>query len=187
MALASGIFALEGDPELDLTRRYSMRPVLQFLKDLNAIDFIFRDIGTPEELQHYLTRWTLAKHHKYNIGYISFHGTPGAISFPDSRKPAVTLEMLGEWLEGRLEGRLIHFCACSVMRLGDARLQRFVKQTRTTAVMGYRTDIDWAESMAFDSLLFNALTRYTRLSDAVNYLDRIAGTLKQHLGFHVIR
>lgn len=187
MAFATGIFALEGDPELNLEAQYSVRPILQFLKDLNGSDYIFRDIGTAEELRHYLRQWTLAKNSKYNIGYFSFHGSPGELCFPDGRKRPVTLEELGDWLEGRTAGRIIHFCACSVVRLGSARLQEFRQQTGAAAVMGYRTDVDWAESMAFETLLFNALHYYTRLGDAVNYLDRVAGNLKEHLGFEIIR
>lgn len=187
MAFASGIFALEGDPELDLKHQYSVRPILQFLKDLDGTDFLFRDIGTAEEFRHYLTQWTMAKNSRFDIGYFSFHGSPGALWFPDRRKSPITLEELGDWLEGRAEGRIIHFCACSVMRLGKVRLSGFRRQTGASAVMGYRTDVDWAESMAFDTLLFSALRRYARLGDAVNYLDRVAGKLKEHLGFEIIR
>lgn len=187
MAFASGIFALEGDPELDLKRQYSVSPILQFLKDLNGTDVIFRDIGTVEELRHYLTQWTLAKYRKYDIGYFSFHGSPGALWLPDGRKSRITLEDLGEWLEGRAQGRFIHFCACSVMRLGDQRLEDFRRRTQAVAVMGYRTDVDWAESMAFDTLLFSALRHYQRIGDAENYLDRVAGKLRERLGFRIIR
>lgn len=187
MAFASGIFGLEGDPELDLRRQYSVQPILQFLKELNRTEVIFRDIGTAEELKHYVTQWTLARYRRFNIGYFSFHGTPGALWLPDGRKSPITLEELGEWLEGRAQGRIIHFCACSVMRLGDQRLGDFRRRTQATAVMGYRTDIDWAESMAFDTLLFNALSRYQRIGDAENHLGRIAGELRDRLGFRIIR
>ena len=34
--------------------------------------------------------------------------------------------------------------------------------------MGYRTDVDWAESMAFETLVFNALHHYTRLGGAAS-------------------
>lgn len=187
MAFASGVFALEGDPELDLNRQYSVRPILQFLKDLNGTDVIFRDIGTVEELRHYLAQWTLTKNRKFDIGYFSFHGSPGELWLPDGRKSPITLEELGEWLEGRAHGRIIHFCACSVMRLGDKRLEDFRRCTKATAIMGYRTDIDWAESMAFDTLLFNALRQYQRIGDAENYLDRVAGKLRKRLGFRIIR
>ena len=187
MGFASGIFALEGDPELDLKRQYSVHPILQFVKELNGTDIIFRDIGTAEELKHYVTQWTLAKNRRFDVGYFSFHGSPGALWFPDGRKSPVTLEELGGWLEGRAQGRIIHFCACSVMRLGDRRLEDFRHRTGAVALMGYRTDVDWAESMAFDTLLLSALRCYEKLGYVEKYLDRVAGQLKQHLGFKIIR
>ncbi|WP_423916379.1 hypothetical protein [Candidatus Poriferisodalis sp.] len=45
--LASGVFAFEGDPENDLSVKYSARLILQFLHDLHDLKYIFRDIGTP--------------------------------------------------------------------------------------------------------------------------------------------
>lgn len=73
------------------------------------------------------------------------------------------------------------------MRLDEMRLQEFRELTGAAAMMGCRTDMDWAESMAFDTLLFGALRHYTRLGDALNYLDRVAATLQEHLGFKISR
>lgn len=78
MGVASGVFALEGDPELSLNARYSVRPILQFLRDLNGTDFIFRDVGTADELRHYFRQWTLAKNSKYNIGTSAFMARPAS-------------------------------------------------------------------------------------------------------------
>ena len=155
--LASGVFAFEGDPEVDLRERYSVRPVLQFLNDLEGLKYIFRDIGTPEELEFYVKKWTQAKYSEYQVGYFSFHGSPGALWFPDSRKSGISLDDLADWIDGRAEGRIIHFGACSVMRLGDRRLREFLETTGARAVTGYRTDVDWLEAMAFDALMLGAL------------------------------
>lgn len=186
MGHATGIFAFEGDPERNLKRKYSVRPILRFLEDLDGTKHVFRDIGTPEELQHYLSRWVLSAYDGY-IGYFSFHGSPGALWLPAGRQQQITLDDLADWLEGQCHGRIVHFCACSVMRLGDTRLQRFRQRTGATAVMGYTKDVDWAESTAFETLLYSALARYSRFGDAMNRLERIAGTLRKHLGFEIIR
>jgi len=73
------------------------------------------------------------------------------------------------------------------MRLGDRRLQEFRQRTGAQAILGYAKDVDWAESMAFEILLYNALANFSRFGDAMNRLDRIAGTLREHLGFKTIR
>lgn len=186
MGYAAGIFAFEGDPERNLKKKYSVRPILRFLEDLDGTKHVFRDIGTPEELQHYLSRWVLSAYDGY-IGYFSFHGSPGALWLPAGRQKEITLDDLTDWLEGQCRGRIVHFCACSVMRLGDKRLQEFRQRTGAKAVMGYTKNVDWAESMAFEILLYSALANFSRFGDAMNRLDRIAGTLREHLGFKLIR
>ena len=172
---------------MDLNHQHSVRPMLDFLKELNQTKFIFKDIGTEDELKHYLKQWTLAKNSKFNVGYFSFHGEPGALCFPDGRKSPITLEEVGEWLQGRCQGRIIHFCACSVMQLDGQRLQDFQRRTKAYAVMGYGKYVDWAESVAFDLLLFHALNWYQKLHYADKYIDRVAGQLREHLGFRIIR
>lgn len=186
MGYATGIFAFEGDPERNLKRKYSVRPILRFLEDLNGTKHVFRDIGTPEELQHYLSRWRLSTYDGY-IGYFSFHGSPGALWLPGGRERSITLDDLADWLEDQCRGRVVHFCACSVMRLHDERLQEFRQRTGAQAVIGYTKNVDWAESMAFEILLHSALANFSRFGDAMNHLDRIAGTLRKHLGFKIIR
>lgn len=73
------------------------------------------------------------------------------------------------------------------MRLGDRRLEDFRLRTKARAVMGCRTDVDRAECMALDTLLFSALRCYEKLGYVEKCLDRVAGQLKQHLGFRIIR
>ena len=185
--LASGVFAFEGDPEVDLRARHSVRPVLQFLNDLEDLKFIHRDIGTPEELEFYVRKWTQAKYSEYQVGYFSFHGSPGALWFPDGRSAGISLDDLADWINGRAKDRIIHFGACSVMRLGDRRLREFRETTGARAVTGYRTDVDWLEAMAFDALMLGMLGRYRQIHHAENYLRKIAGDLWNHLGAVIIR
>ncbi|MDE0322122.1 MAG: hypothetical protein OXI97_19815 [Acidimicrobiaceae bacterium] len=64
---------------------------------------------------------------------------------------------------------------------------RIRHRTGAVAVMGCRTDVDWAESMAFDTLLLSALRCYQKLGYVEKYLDRVAGQLKEHLGFKIVR
>lgn len=186
-SLAAGVFAFEGDPEVDLRASHSVRPVLQFLSDLEVLKFIHRDIGTPEELEFYVKKWTQKKYSQYQVGYFSFHGSPGELWFPDNRRSGISLDDLADWIDGRAEGRIIHFGACSVMRLGDSRLRDFLERTGARAVTGYRKDVDNLESMAFDALMFGALCHYKRISKVEQRLHKIANDLWNHLGAVIIR
>ncbi len=185
--LATGVFAFEGDPEVDLRQGYSVRPVLQFLRDLEGLDFIHRDIGTVGELEFYVKKWILSKHQQYQIGYFSFHGGPGELGFADRRRSGITLDQLARWINGRAQGRIIHFFACSVMRLDASELQSFRKDTGARAVTGYSNDVEWLEPMAFDALMLGAMCRYRRFHDVERFLRSRAGDLWDRLGFRIIR
>lgn len=187
MAFASGVFAFEGDPENDLRAKYSARPVPQFLHDLHGLQYIFRDIGTVEELKFYMTKWLQSTYGQYQVGYFSFHGSPGALALPDGRKAGITLEDLADWIDGNAQGRIIHFGACSVMRLSTGRLNEFRVATGARAVTGYRRDVLWEESPAFEILMLSALCRFRRLGNAENHLRRTFGDLWRRLGVTIIR
>ena len=185
--LATGVFAFEGDSEVDLRANHSVRPVLQFLSDLESVKFIHRDIGTPEELELYVKKWTQERYNQYQVGYFWFHGSPGELWLPDGRRSGISLDDLADWIDGRAEGRIIHFGACSVMRLGESRLRDFLKRTGARAVTGYRKDVFTLESTAFDALMLGALCHYRRISYAEKYLRRTAGDLWNHLGAVILR
>ena len=185
--IASGVFAFEGDPEVDLRARYSVRPVLQFLHDLEGLKFIHRDIGTPEELEFYVRKWTQERYNQYQVGYFSFHGSPGELWFPDSRRSGISLDDLAAWIDGRAKGRIIHFAACSVMKLDDSDLRDFRGRTGARAVTGYRRDVDWLEPTVFDALMLGVMCRYKDFRHAEGYLRKIAGDLWDRLGAVIIR
>jgi hypothetical protein len=54
-------------------------------------------------------------------------------------------------------------------------------------VTGFTEDIDWFEGLAFELLLFEALTRYIHPGHAENYLRRTHGAFADHLGFVMVR
>ncbi len=99
----------------------------------------------------------------------------------------MTLDDLAEWIGGRAQGRIIHFGACSVMRLGKVRLEDFRTMTGARAITGYRKDILWDESPAFELLMLSALCRFQKLGNAENYLRRTFGGLCDRLGLEIIR
>ena len=50
----TGVFAFEGDWHEDLTKKDSIRPTLETLRDVQKVSFVHRRIGTAEELKYYL-------------------------------------------------------------------------------------------------------------------------------------
>lgn len=161
-----GIFCLEGDWEPDLRSRSSVGPILELLEKSNylPVPYIRRDVVTHAEFEHYLGKWKQRKYDRYPILYLGFHGFPGKLRLRTGQGAEVDLE----WLEARLGGackkRIIHFGSCGTLNIHGNRIRSFLKRTGALAVCGYRSDVDWMLSAAFEIVLLsgfqeNTLTR----------------------------
>src|SRR5438046_1324159 len=96
------VFCLEGEWGSNLKNdRRSVRPLLDLIKVNCGTDYIYRDIGTVEELYFYLRRLTQRTYRNYRIVYLGFHGEPEFIRV--GRQP-VQLDEVGKELNGRCRG-----------------------------------------------------------------------------------
>jgi hypothetical protein len=161
-----GVFCLEGDWEKDLRSRTSIGPVLELLEKSGypSVPYIRRDVGTLTEFDYYLGRWTLKKYDRYPILYLGFHGTPGALRVGYGPRNGINLKELEERLQGKCGKRIIHFGSCGTLDIHGTRIRNFIKRTGALAVCGYKSEVDWMLSAAFEIILFyelqyNALTK----------------------------
>lgn len=130
-----------------------MLPTLEMLERLRLAQFVHRDVGTEEELYHYLAKWAQRGYGVYEVLYFAFHGVRGGIRVGQGTVP---LADLADHMQGKAAGRLIYFGSCSVMRDRTA-VAAFHKQTGAKAICGYSKDVDWVEAAAFDLLLLSSL------------------------------
>ena len=186
-----GIFCLEGH-WWGVRDKSTVEPVLRLLEQLKGLYVPYRycDVGTREELEFYLQKWSGANFGDFPILYLAFHGDIGKIHVGDGRNTDVKLEALAEQLEGKCGGRVIHFGACGTLRASAPRRKRFLDQTGALAICGYTRTVDWLESAAFDlmvlGLLQNASFRRTHSVRLVNEkLQRTVGNLYESLGFRM--
>ncbi len=183
--IATGVFAFEGDWESDLRDPWSIEPMLRTLQVIGELKCIRRNVATVPELEHYLDKWLQKRYAGYQVGYFGFHGGPGSLWLGGKR--CVSLEDLEARIDGRAQGRIIHFGSCSVMGVGESRLRAFQENTGARAVIGYRTDVDsdlnWA---AFEILLLEALSRYRQIGAPARHLRENHGCLCDKLGFEYI-
>jgi hypothetical protein len=108
-----GIFCLEGAWETRLDDRTSVLPTLEALERLRMATYIHRDVGTEEELYHYLSKWAQAGYRKFGLLFFAFHGVRGGIRVG---RGTVTLDDRRE--DGR-QGRRAHCLLRELFR--DAR------------------------------------------------------------------
>ena len=62
----------------------------------------------------------------------------------------MTLSEIADVLEGELAGCAVHFGSCSTMRTKRANIDDFMNRTKTDLVSGYRKQVDFIESTAWE-------------------------------------
>lgn len=188
---SKGVFCLEGDWELDLRSKRSVQPVLQLLEHSGfpTVPSIRRDVGTVEELDHYLAKWHQSRYGKYPILYLAFHGDPGMLYVSGAR---TTVDL--DWLEDRLQGRckksVIHFGSCATLDVHGHRLNRFLDRTGALAVCGYKAEVDWMTSAAFEILMIRAFQEFSMTRQGMaavsRSIHRDLPELAKNLSFHMV-
>lgn len=152
---------LEGRWAPELTDRQSVLPVLELLESQDWIRYFHRPVDTKAQLLSDLKRATQLRYRRYEVLYLGFHGSPGALHIGNDK---VTLEELACPIAGQYRGRTVHFASCSTgyRRRRDLvdKLEAFRQATRAKTVTTYTRDVDWTESAAFEVLLFSWLASY---------------------------
>ncbi len=101
----------------------------------------------------------------------------------------MTIDQIEEVLADKCPRRVIYFGSCSVLDLNGNRWQHFLRRTKALAVCGYREDVPWVDSSAFELLLLtqlqdNAMTRSGARAIKRKVVKR-AGGLAKDLGFRM--
>lgn len=181
-AAASGIFCLEGEWSSDLRDRRSVKPILTLLEQLNIADSVHRDVATRDELEHYIGKWQQKRYDGYRVLYLAMHGDPGTVYLG---RDELSLDELEQILAGSCKGKVIYFGSCLTLKGNNDRLQRFARATGARAVVGYRREVDWLESAAFEVLLLDRLVMGIRSDAVFNNLVRDHGRFAKSLGLVV--
>ena len=186
----------------------STRHLLDLLKSLSGVQYVYRDISTAEELKFHLGRWvgrnTPIKNYalgEYGILYLGFHGSPGQISVQGdlvghgADDDGVDLDKIAGFLLDEAEydcsGCVIHFASCSVLR-SDAQVRKFKDRVGAAGVSGYTKSVDSILSWSFELMYLDSLSEKSAWnSGTLNTLSKRimnrpqSGGLAEHLGFKI--
>ena len=80
-------------------------------------------------------------------------------------------------MEGKCTNRFIMFSSCSTMRIDRRVLRRFLDRTEAMAVCGYRVDVNWLRSTAFELLLLSQIQGNEFSGRGAEAIDRAAKKL----------
>lgn len=159
-----------------------MEPVLALLNQgasKRPLNFIHRVVRTREKFADYLGQW-VRRGAKYPILILAFHGGPGKlyVGRASHKDHVVTLDDLATILGDGLRGRLVHLSACRALDVEQRRIRRFLKRTGALAATGFRKDVNWLRSSAFEVLIFETLLRHPLTRAGARRMDR---TLKEEV------
>ncbi|MBI2432548.1 MAG: hypothetical protein HYV26_06735 [Candidatus Hydrogenedentes bacterium] len=172
-----GVFCLETDWYSNLRKPTTVKPILELLEKLDGyeVPHIYRPIGTVEEFDFCLQKWTQKAHDAYPILYLAFHGYANLIYVGDKRRreSRVTLPELGKMLEGKCRKRIILFGSCSTLNTSRLKIQRFLATTGATAVFGYKSDVDWIPAAMFEMQVLSAMQEYALTRSGVRRMHHL--------------
>lgn len=194
VAQSKGVFCLETDQWYGQKNRASVEPALHLLEKYIDMPYQHRDVATEAEFKFFLDRYFQRGYKTHPILYLGFHGgrpVDGEDAFVEINDGTrVSLARLEEWIQGQCRGRLIHFGACGVMDSHGNRLNRFLRSTGAVAVCGYREDVDWLESAAFEALALGQLQSAALTKPSIQKFHRelrqMAPGLCDRLGFRLV-
>jgi hypothetical protein len=179
----TGVFCLEGEWEDGLDSRLSVRPLLELIEAMRqSSGSVHRDVATRGELEYYLHRWIEDDSAKYDVAYLAFHGSLGAISLGAED---VTLAEIASIISGGAKGRTIYFGSCGTMDQPAADLKSFCRETGARGVVGYTASVGWSESAAFDLLLLPELLKGPSLKPLVARLASNHPRFVERLGLRI--
>lgn len=151
------IYCLEGNWNKHPHSKQSVRPILDLLRTFSRIKYIYRKCSTKEDFIKGLQTFTQKRYSNYPILYIAYHGHKNRIYFGNEY---ITLKEIADVLEGKLNGKIIHFGSCSTLNTTGRNITDFINRTGCFFVSGYKKDVPYIESIAFELLYFNVLNTY---------------------------
>ena len=149
-----GIYCLEiGEWYGSLKKKTSVESVLQLLHDSPLeVPYIHRDIATKEELSYYIKKWTQARHDRYPILYLAFHGSPCCIHLykANGHDTTITIDALFELLKDKCHRRVIHFGSCESLDINGNTINKYLRDSGAVCISGYSESVDWVFSTVFE-------------------------------------
>lgn len=175
------IWAIEGSWSSRVRDVRSVDPVLRALKDAGVAEHARLHVNDCDDVKRALRRWGQAQHSRYKIGYLALHGSPGVVYA--GKDPVDLFDVADDLPRGLLADKVLHLGSCDVLDPTEVDLKDLRKALGVKVLCGFTKYVPWFPGLAFELLLFDALTTYARPGNACNHLLDAYGDLADEVGF----
>lgn len=179
-----GIFCIEGLWTPDHRDKSSVKKALDFLELIEGVKTAHRNCINKLALSQLIDDSFQKRYSRYAILYLAFHGEPSKIVV-EKRNKTVSLDEVADMIDGRANGRIIHFGSCRTLETDGWELRRFLKKTNALAVSGYTADVDFVRSSVFDLIYFQQCQTTTSIRKISEEMKRYYKNLGAELGFKI--
>jgi hypothetical protein len=172
------LVCLESDWE-DWDKPKSVLPMLQLLsyRENGRLTYVHKYCNSKKDFLDNATE--VGKHKRFEIVYVAMHGSRGEIH---PGKESIYLQDLSEHTGRKWENRIVHFGSCAVL-YSEEKVKNFQKETGIALITGFRKNIDWDYSTAFDYLCLTHLLNDNNDGHLINRLHKLAKGPFADLGF----
>jgi len=172
-----GILVMEGDWSRSKQDVRTVRPMLDLLRHSEETYSKFRTVDDSADFEKSML---MLGRSRFTVGYVALHGSPGAVY---AGVDEIRLSDLPRILkDADLRRKVLHFGSCSTLRVDKTELLSLKDQLGVRALTGFTEDVDFIDSIGFETLLFSALTRM-HARDAKAFVTEKMGALGDELGF----
>ena len=174
------IYCLEGNWNRHPKSNQSIKPILDLLYAFSKVKYIYRKCPTKNEFIKGLQTFTQKRYSNYTVLYIAYHGRKNRIYFGNEY---ITLKEIANVLEGKLNGKIIHFGSCSTLNTSEKNITDFIARTGCSFISGYQKDVEYIDSSAFELLYFDTVQRYFSFKKIKSNIVKIYPKLIERLRF----
>lgn len=134
--------------------RWSMRPFVEGICELNRVRLVYRTFSTRTELTTLLGGEAFDKTRGRIVVYIAGHGQGGRLALGRDGNDSVNLATVAQWLRKGVEDVWLGCCDLG----GSNSLEEFLRYGGAVWAGGYECTVDWAPSMRVDIAVLHQLT-----------------------------
>ena len=143
----------------DLKKKSTVLSLLEFMNGALDVPYVFRQVAALGDFDYYIKHLRNSSYDAYDVIYLCFHGSEGAIHFAD--KSDYPLKDFATEHKDIFKGRTVIFDSCSTLKLDEEDLARVKKLTGARMIIGYTTSVDLVGRCVFEFWLLNVLRQHS--------------------------